>query len=281
MPRKKREVVESAAVVEEHDLDFEREADTKQMPAEDLAYDESYYSGQAEESQYLQGYGDFEPWTSFFKHVAKNLKRLYKPKSAVDAGAALGILVKYMNEVGIPTKGFDSSPYAVNNAVTPIQHGDLADQWPQEVERFQLVTCIEVLEHIPADKAEVAVANLCSLVAPGGTLVFSSVPPEKNIESAFHVNVQPEAYWLDLFAKHGFKKQKDDVKFPGRKYRPVRNFGGGALLLLYKKRLDDSHRQPIWRQPHPELGEAQEALRGKKEHDKRSIRMPCCCRNSP
>lgn len=216
MPRKR--TVKAKEVTETPQID-ERLEETRELPPlEDvLALEADYFSGENPDSQYAQqGYGDFEPWISFFKHVANRLKRQYKPKSAIDAGAALGVLVKYMNAAGIPTKGFDSSEYAVQNAVAPVDLRDLACScWAEDgaPETAALVTCIEVLEHVPADKAEIAIENLCSLVAPGGTLVFSSVPPEKNTPSPYHVNVQPEAYWLDLFARHGFKKQKDDVRF--------------------------------------------------------------------
>jgi O-antigen biosynthesis protein len=66
-------------------------------------------------------------------------------------------------------------------------------------ERYDLITCIEVLEHIPSAQAEIAVENLCQAA---DTILFSSTPSD--LVEATHCNVRPTIYWLQLFSRFDF-----------------------------------------------------------------------------
>lgn len=67
---------------------------------------------------------------------------------------------------------------------------------------FDLVTCIEVVEHIPAEDIADALDNLTALVADGGFLIFSSTPTADAQDT--HLNVQPKRFWLKQFQQRGF-----------------------------------------------------------------------------
>jgi 2-polyprenyl-3-methyl-5-hydroxy-6-metoxy-1,4-benzoquinol methylase len=210
-PAAKAAVIEEAAVVEEPVKVFHSELYVNPSAQ---AYDEAYFKVYAG-----TGYSYAEPWLSFFGAIATELIRLYKPKTAMDVGAAFGILVNALRNRGVNAKGIDVSEYAAGQSQSKnVFVQDLAHDWAlqdyQSDERYNLVTCIEVLEHIEPSRAAIAIRNLCSIVAEGGTIVFTSAS-SKQIDSddVFHVNVQDEAYWLALFAEQGFVKTKDNVQF--------------------------------------------------------------------
>jgi SAM-dependent methyltransferase len=66
-------------------------------------------------------------------------------------------------------------------------------------ERFELVQCLEVAEHIPARSADTFVDNL---VRHGDLVLFSAATPGQGGE--FHVNEQPYDYWRKKFADRGY-----------------------------------------------------------------------------
>ena len=68
--------------------------------------------------------------------------------------------------------------------------------------KFELVTCFEVAEHIEPDHVEQFVDNLCRLSHLW--LIVSAAPPGQG--GHYHVNCQPEEYWVKLFKARGFNK---------------------------------------------------------------------------
>src|SRR5205807_2800695 len=64
---------------------------------------------------------------------------------------------------------------------------------------YDLITCIEVLEHLAeAD----SVAAICNLAGATETILFSSTPTDLN--EATHINVHQPLWWLEQFQKAGF-----------------------------------------------------------------------------
>lgn len=160
-------------------------------------YDEHYYRAGLGPFPYLRD----ERWLGFFASVADNLVRIFAPRTAFDAGCAMGMLVESLWDRGVAAQGIDVSAYALS-CVRPdmrahCRYGSIADG----VEgRFDIVTCIEVLEHLPPETTAVAVANLCRL---SDTIVFSSSPGD--FDEPTHVNVRPPLEWVRLFARNGFR----------------------------------------------------------------------------
>jgi SAM-dependent methyltransferase len=145
-------------------------------------------------------YHDNDHWRSFFGGVADSIVRLLGPGTVLDAGCAKGFLVAALRERGVVASGFDLSEVAIADtsaAARPyVRTGSLLD--PIEG-RFDLVTCIEVIEHLDPADAPTAVANLC---AASDRVLLSSTPHD--LHEATHVNVQPPERWSQLFAAHGF-----------------------------------------------------------------------------
>lgn len=132
----------------------------------------------------------------------------------VDVGCAFGYLVRHLRLRGIESWGLDISKYALGNA--PADVADYLRRWdvagPDEsffgLEAFTLVTCIETLEHVPAEGAQRAVSQLYGLLRPGGCLLATiCVDGQEGWDSdPTHVNVRPVEYWRGLFREAGFRR---------------------------------------------------------------------------
>ena len=139
-------------------------------------------------------------WGVFFGNIADQLIRAFAPHRVYDAGCAHGFLVEAFWDRGVEARGRDISTFAVSQARPDIRSfcevGSIADPISGE---FDLVTCIEVLEHMPEEDARRAIANLSAITS---TIVFSSSPAD--LDEPTHINVRPTMYWLREYAKHGF-----------------------------------------------------------------------------
>lgn len=143
-------------------------------------------------------------WTEFFGMIADKLIDCYRPKTVLDAGCAVGYLVAALRDRGVEAYGIDISEFAISQVREDIRPycavGSLTEPLPEQLPKhYDLVTNIEVLEHLYAEDAPAAVSNLCALT---DTIVFSSSPDD--FTEATHVNVQQREYWAKLFAKNGF-----------------------------------------------------------------------------
>lgn len=144
-------------------------------------------------------------WLQFFGGVADELVRRLGPRTVLDAGCAMGFLVEALRDRGVDAEGVDVSEYAIGQVRADVRPycrvGSILEPFPR---RYDLVTCIEVLEHLPPAEAARAVANLC---AAADDIVFSSSPSDYAEQT--HFNVQPPEYWAELFALNGFVRDLD------------------------------------------------------------------------
>ncbi|MDK3256145.1 class I SAM-dependent methyltransferase [Blastococcus capsensis] len=149
-------------------------------------------------------------WRTFFGGVADAVVATLAPSSVYDAGCGIGLLVRALAERGVDARGGDISEFAVAGAPEGLRERlevhDLAQPLSQ---RYDLVCCIEVLEHMsPVDAAQ-AIANIC---AATDTVLFSSTPDD--FAQPTHVNVRSAASWAQDFARHGFFRRTDvDASF--------------------------------------------------------------------
>ncbi len=148
-------------------------------------------------------------WLGFFANIADQIAEKIQPATVLDAGCAMGFLVEELRQREVETWGIDISEYAIGRVHPEIQPycwvGSVTEPFPKT---YDLIVCIEVLEHLPAAEAERAVANLC---AHADDILFSSTPVD--YQEATHFNVQPPEYWAEIFARQGFIR---DVEFDAR-----------------------------------------------------------------
>jgi SAM-dependent methyltransferase len=160
-------------------------------------YDAAYYSTHLGE-RYAW---DNPAWTIQFGRVADAIVGALKPRTVLDVGCGFGFLVGALVERGVDAEGFDASEYAIAQVPPELagrcRAASIDD--PGELRPVDLVTCIEVVEHLPPGSAERAVDTL---VAAAPVVLFSSSPTD--FAEPTHQNVQPTSYWAGLFARRGF-----------------------------------------------------------------------------
>jgi hypothetical protein len=149
-----------------------------------------------------------DEWMRFFGQIADRIVSDIRPETVLDAGCAWGFLVEALRARNVAAYGIDVSEYAIQNIHPDVKPycwvGSVVEPFPQV---YDLIVCIEVLEHLPQEQAEKAVINFCR---HSQDILFSSTPFD--YKEATHFNVQPPEYWAELFARQGFYR---DVDFDG------------------------------------------------------------------
>ncbi len=167
-------------------------------------YDSFYYQHGCGERPYQRD----EAWLDLFRRTARKIADRIHPGTVLDAGCAMGFLVEGLRREGVQAYGVDVSEYALSMVHPDIQpfcwRGSITEPFPKH---YDLITCIEVLEHLPQEDGEKAIVNLCQY---SDDILFSSTPFD--YKEATHYNVQPVSYWVYQFARCGFYR---DVDFDG------------------------------------------------------------------
>jgi GT2 family glycosyltransferase/SAM-dependent methyltransferase len=165
-------------------------------------YDEEYYENSLGENPYRRG---VEEWDRFFNAVAERIVDTLKPKSVLDAGCAIGFLVEALRDRGVDARGFDISQFAISQAPEALAPYVSVRSITDEIDgQFDLIFCIEVVEHLTPRMAEDAIANLCRHT---DAVLFSSSP--EDFEEATHINVRAPEDWARTFARNGFHRDFD------------------------------------------------------------------------
>lgn len=170
-----------------------------------MDYENNYGADYYESHLGLKDYIHNESIICFNRRIAENLVKILHPVTVLDVGCACGHLVSAFRDNGTEAYGMDSSSYALD--LTRTEHRKyvcraalpdviLPDSFPR---KYDLVTCIEVIEHIREDCNHETIASLSRL---SDTILFSSTPDD--FDEPTHINVHPISFWCAEFAKVGF-----------------------------------------------------------------------------
>lgn len=176
----------------------------------DDAYNEDYYNRYIIQEG-AGGYLQSSIQRKILHDIAYDLIMLCKPKSLLDVGCAAGYLVEAALSYDVDAFGMDVSRYIIENSVVPehcIRH-DVSQPYPF-ARSFDMVVCIEVMEHLPEKDAQRAIRFMCEHA--DRYIYFSSTPDDITEET--HINVQTPEYWEAEFKKHGFIKYEYLVQNP-------------------------------------------------------------------
>ena len=210
-------------------------------------YNEAYYHSGCGPIPYEES----EVWERFFGAIADRIVEDLHPKTVLDAGCAMGYLVAALRDRGVEAYGIDISDYAISKVREDIRPycvvGSLSEPISHEVlpEKYDLITSVEVLEHLTEEDGKTAIAALCSMT---DHIIFTSSPDD--LTEPTHINVQQREYWARLFAENGFA---DDLS-----YRPTyltshaisfrRNADWSAQLMDYERFIVQSERDSVIQQ---------------------------------
>jgi GT2 family glycosyltransferase len=162
-------------------------------------YDEEYYDHYERGTPYRRG---VEVWDQFFAAVSERIAKTIEPRTVLDAGCAIGLLVEGLRALGVDASGFDISPFAISQVPPALAPYVSVRSVTDEVEgHYDLITCLEVVEHLPPRLADAAIANLCRHT---DAVLFSSSP--EDFDELSHINVRPVEEWVRRFADRGFHR---------------------------------------------------------------------------
>jgi SAM-dependent methyltransferase len=200
-------------------IDCQEQGHIPTIPSRSLAYETMYsedkelqilYGKDYFEGEKLSRYGATGGYTNsvFFTMMAKILNVTFQPRKILDVGCAKGFLVQALRERNIEVYGTDISRYAFDEApenIKPyLQIANISHQ-PFPDKSFDLVVCMEVLEHLFPNNIFPAIAELYRLTSK---YLFITVATLNNIYDRTHFSLFPRESWQWLFEHEGFVLDK-------------------------------------------------------------------------
>jgi 2-polyprenyl-6-hydroxyphenyl methylase/3-demethylubiquinone-9 3-methyltransferase len=123
----------------------------------------------------------------------------------IDVGCGGGVLSEAMARAGARVTGIDASSAAIEIARLHAEHSALAidyrcedaeDTAHREAASYDLVTCMELLEHVPNPGA--LIQTCATLVKPGGSIIFSTL---NRTASAYLFGILGAEYLLQVLPR--------------------------------------------------------------------------------
>jgi hypothetical protein len=140
--------------------------------------------------------------------LVPRLVELLGPRSVIDIGCANGLWLEAFSRCGVElVRGIDG-PWVPREslripaaAFSTLDFGRCALPYPLggTGEHFDMLLCLELLEHLPPDRADALVEAMCAL---SDALIVSAAVPHQG--GTGHVNEQWPDHWRGLFAARGF-----------------------------------------------------------------------------
>lgn len=160
-------------------------------------YGPEYYDRNLGSQAYDQKYS---VWRNHFRTLAETIVERYHPKRVLDVGCAKGFLVEHLRNCGVEAFGIDASEYAISR-VSPAArpYCKVASGDGPISEKYDLITCIEVAEHVPAAVGTRMIHNICNAAQE---VIFSSTPSDFNDDT--HLNIKTASGWDRAFAEHQY-----------------------------------------------------------------------------
>jgi SAM-dependent methyltransferase len=130
------------------------------------------------------------------------LSKYIQPSSVLDVGCGIGTWLRVFQDKGIDdVVGVDGSNVEKSLLAIPIDHfieHNLTK--PLNLNRkFDLVICLEVAEHLPAEFAD----NIIDILTThSDNILFSAALPMQGGQN--HLNEQPFMYWVEKFNAQGY-----------------------------------------------------------------------------
>ena len=131
----------------------------------------------------------------------------FRPTSVIDIGCSNGLHLKEFRKRGIVCFGIEGTPYfkeyITGNFGSSFIIHDIRK--PLKVDaHFHLALCVEVLEHLEEEFADVAVKNI------GETAEVLCITASPKKTANYHINAQEKEYWVGKFTKDGEFEYKDE-----------------------------------------------------------------------
>jgi len=172
-----------------------------------------------------------EYWSNWHRDVSsftnelftRKITEIFQPVSLLDVGCGPGENLRMFIDLGVDAYGVEYSRWMVENKLQDLKEigrvtqGSITDLsvFDSAIHSFEIVFCIEVLEHLPPDDIDLAISELVRAADDYiiCTIAFSPSAaldgPEANIKREMfadldiHATVQPPEWWLKKFERAG------------------------------------------------------------------------------
>lgn len=161
-------------------------------------YDDSVYAWHKEHAD------------EYEKKTGRALFEHYDPDSVCDFGCGIGSYLEVAFEMGASIKGYEIGGEHAAKYMKPSiaqfidTNRDVTE--PIKENKYDIVLCVEVAEHVEPDKSSILVENLAK--ATDGICVFTAAPPGQ--EGHQHINCRPRSFWISLFNQFGMIESNED-----------------------------------------------------------------------
>lgn len=136
---------------------------------------------------------------AFDEGLIKSVIDFYKPIKSLDLGCGLGYFVAYLREQGVDAWGVEAEDLGKHFKSPGHQIRKDLSQSLELQEKFDLVICLEVVEHIPRDFEEIVFDNIVRHMSK--YLLFSGATVGQ--QGTGHINERPESHWFLHLIKRG------------------------------------------------------------------------------
>jgi ubiquinone/menaquinone biosynthesis C-methylase UbiE len=211
-------------------------------------YDQAYFQT-PKGKKFKRPNGTFDAW-SYANPDGESLgcvsiveawKKMFSPQTLLDIGAGRGTVVTYARDQGIEAEGFDFSEWAVNEGRYPrckaewLKVHDCTKPWPYPSQSFELVTALDLCEHIYVDDIPFLVKEMFRVAKKWVFLEIATVgggsgsglhedgyilrkgdpiPIEREGNAvAGHVTVQTPQFWEEQFEHENWMLRRDMVNW--------------------------------------------------------------------
>lgn len=155
-------------------------------------------------------------------HVCNAIDKVLNPLSIIDVGCGIGDYVDGFLTRGVFAYGLEGSknclPYLVvpedKIIITDFRNRDKTLNWYW----YDLVLCLEVLEHIEEEYANNVIYNFSTM---SDRILTSAAPPGQG--GHYHVNCQPKKYWENKFGNYGYKRYEGIEEAIKKEWEPVKH----------------------------------------------------------
>ncbi len=139
---------------------------------------------------------------------ARYYLNLFRPSSVLDVGCGTGELVWGFRKNGIAASGIEISEDAISSAAAEVRPhlmlGDVLDiDYPEG--SFDLVTCNDVLEHVPSSQCERALDQLYRVTRRHLLLNICLWLEGNARKDATHINLRSGRYWKKKLIARGYR----------------------------------------------------------------------------